>query len=170
MWCLLTLGRERLEEKQVVTGCQSQFKPCPRQPDCIFDLLPGDCGHDMTVKCAIQHLAGPFGFKDVLLNPVWVILRSPHLFPPTAAVLQLCGILWSGEWNKGNGNQRGITGNGLADDSITARAKHEQIHSYWVSLLWTHKGGFCASKTAVSGTNTTTLRYEREFIVLMITC
>lgn len=82
MWCLLTLGRERLEEKQVVTGCQSQFKPCPRQPDCIFDLLSGDCGHDMTVKCAIQHLAGLFGFKDVLLNPEWF------------CVLRICFLRW----------------------------------------------------------------------------
>lgn len=74
---LHTLRRERHGDKHGATWCQSQNTNSPHQSDCIFHLLSGDRGCDMTVKCAIQRLVCPF--EDVFLKPgviLWLYFLS----------------------------------------------------------------------------------------------
>lgn len=93
-------------------------------------------------------------FQRHVITP-WVILHSPRIYV----------IRWRRCCNSAqllyeavNGTKASAIREGLQEivwrhGSVAAPAKHEQIHSYWVSLLWTHKGGFCAGETAVSCTN-----------------
>lgn len=104
-----------------------------------------------TVNRMIQRLAVPLVFEDMLLRAERFCTSRIYFFRRR----QCCNFVehyHCSEWNKGNSNQRGITGNYLADCSVNPMPNTSELTvSESVSREYTK--GFCPDKNGNSGTN-----------------